>query len=94
MTSIVDKILVISAALEDQRLPYALGGALALAFCTERARGTIDIDVNVFVSQDQAARVLGSLCPPVSHSHEDLVALQRDGQIRAVVGNDARRYLP
>ena len=82
MTSIVDKILVISAALEGQRLPYALGGALALAFCTERARGTIDIDVNVFVSQDQAARVLGSLCPPVSHSHEDLVALQRDGQIR------------
>lgn len=82
MTSIVDKIFVISAALEDQRLSYALGGALALAFCTQRARGTIDIDVNVFVSQDEAARVLSSLCPPVSHSDEDLVPLRRDGQIR------------
>ncbi len=82
MTSIVDKILVIGAALESQRLPYAFGGALALAFCTERARGTIDIDVNVFVAQDQAGRVLTSLCPPVSHADEDLVNLERDGQTR------------
>jgi hypothetical protein len=82
MTSIVDKILVIGAALEGQRLPYAFGGALALAFCTERARGTIDIDVNVFVAPDQAGRVMSSLCPPVSHSDEDPVVLERDGQIR------------
>jgi hypothetical protein len=82
MTSIVDKILVISAALESQRLPYAFGGALALAFCTERARGTIDIDVNVFVAPDEAGRVLSSLCPPVSRSDGDQVVLERDGQIR------------
>jgi hypothetical protein len=82
MTSIVEKILVISATLESQRLPYAFGGALALAFCTERARGTIDIDVNVFVDQDEASRVLTSLCPPVSRSDHDLVTLERDGQIR------------
>jgi hypothetical protein len=82
MTSIVDKVLAISAALEDHRLPYALGGAMALAFCTERARGTIDIDVNVFVARHEADRVLNSLCPPVSHSENDLVVLERDGQIR------------
>jgi hypothetical protein len=82
MTTIVDKILVISAALESQRLPYAFGGALALAFCTERARGTIDIDVNVFVAQDQAGTVLSSLCPPVSRSDRDQVVLERDGQTR------------
>jgi hypothetical protein len=82
MTSIVDKTLAISAALESHRLPYAFGGAMALAFCTERARGTIDIDVNVFVAQDKAGRVLSALCPPVSHSEEDLVVLERDGQIR------------
>ena len=82
MTSIVDKTLAISAALETDRLPYAFGGAMALAFCTERARGTIDIDVNVFVAQEEAGRVLSSLCPPVSHSEEDLVVLERDGQIR------------
>ena len=82
MTSIVDKVLVLSAALEDQKLPYAFGGALALAFCTERARGTIDIDVNVFVTLDEADRVLRSLCPPVSRAEGDLVVLERDGQIR------------
>jgi hypothetical protein len=82
MTSIVDKILVISEALDSQRLPYAFGGALALAFCTERARGTIDIDVNVFVSPDQAGRVVSSLSPPVSHSDRDLAVLERDGQAR------------
>jgi hypothetical protein len=82
MTSIVDKILGISAALEGGRLPYAFGGALALAFCTERARGTIDIDVNVFVGPNDAGRVLSALGPPVSHSDEDRAALQRDGQTR------------
>src|SRR5664279_611834 len=70
----------------DQRSPgwpaAPLGGALALAFCTERARGTIDIDVNVFVSQDEAGRVLSSLHPPLSHSDADLLALERDGQTR------------
>jgi hypothetical protein len=82
MTSIVDKILAISAALERQRLPYAFGGALALAFCTERARGTIDIDVNVFVAPDEAGSVLNSLSPSVSHSDQDRLILERDGQIR------------
>ena len=82
MTSIVEKVLAISVALEAQKLPYAFGGAMALAFCTERARGTIDIDVNVFVDADEADNVLRALCPPVSRSDDDLVILERDGQIR------------
>jgi hypothetical protein len=82
MTSIVDKILVISSALGAQRLPYAFGGALALAFCTERARGTIDIDVNVFVGQDEAGRVLTSLPRQVRQTAADLPALEGDGQTR------------
>ncbi len=82
MTSIVDKILAIGAALDDQRLPYAFGGALALAFCTERARGTIDIDVNVFVDQHGAATVLAALPPPVGRTDADLAVLGRDGQTR------------
>jgi hypothetical protein len=82
MTSIVDKILVIGTALEAHRLPYAFGGALALAFCTERARGTIDIDVNVFVGQEGAERVLASLPRQVSQTAADLPALERDGQTR------------
>jgi hypothetical protein len=36
----------------------------------------------VFVGPDEAARVLSALCPPVSHSDQDLVVLKRDGQTR------------
>jgi len=32
-------------ALDDADVPHAFGGALALAWCTQRARGTIDIDL-------------------------------------------------
>ena len=82
MTSIADKILAISVALDDGHLPYAFGGALALAFCTERARGTIDIDVNVFVGQEAARLVLDALPPEVDHTEGDLGLLERDGQVR------------
>jgi hypothetical protein len=82
MTSIVDKILVIGQDFEAHGLPYAFGGALALAFCTERARGTIDIDVNVFVGQDQAGRVLDSLPRQVRRTDADLPALEGEGQTR------------
>ena len=82
MTSIVDKILAISDAMDDQRLPFAFGGALALAFCTERARGTIDIDINVFVGQREAKRVLDALPKPIGHTDGDLRNLELDGQIR------------
>jgi len=82
MTTIADKMLAIGAALEDGHLPYAFGGALALAFCTERARGTIDIDLNVFVTQDQARTVLEALPDGVVATDGDRRALDRDGQSR------------
>jgi hypothetical protein len=82
VTSIVDKILAIAEALDAQKLPYAFGGALALAFCTERARGTIDIDLNVFIGQEEAEKVVGALEPHVVHSERDVTALERDGQTR------------
>jgi hypothetical protein len=82
MTSIVDKILAISQSLDTGKLPHAFGGALALAFCTERARGTIDIDVNVFAGQETSPRVLEALPGPVRHTDADLRALGADGQTR------------
>ena len=57
------KILALHGALDAAGLPHAFGGALALAWCTERARGTIDIDLNVFVAADQAEHVAGARCP-------------------------------
>ena len=67
-SSIVGKITALHAALDDADLPHAFGGALALAWCTERARGTIDIDVNVFV--DAAACRRGVRGVPAGRAHE------------------------
>ena len=50
MSGLPAKIVALHRALERAQLPHAFGGALALAWCTQRARGTIDIDVNVFVN--------------------------------------------
>jgi hypothetical protein len=79
---IVDKILALHAALDAARLSHAFGGALALAWCTERARGTIDIDVNVFVEQTLAGEVFDALPVDVTRSATDLATCLRDGQVR------------
>jgi hypothetical protein len=79
---IVDKILALHTALDVARLPHAFGGALALAWCTERARGTIDIDVNVFVDQTAAGTVFDALPAAVAWSATDLEQCLREGQVR------------
>ena len=79
---IVDKILALHAALDAARLSHAFGGALALAWCTERARGTIDIDVNVFVDQALSSKVFDALPADVDRSAADLANCLTDGQVR------------
>ena len=64
MTTLPDKIVEIHRALDAADLPHAFGGALALAWCTARARGTIDIDLNVFVEVHALDRVLAALPVP------------------------------
>lgn len=82
MSSIVKKIVALHRALDKAGLPHAFGGALALAWCTEQARGTIDIDVNVFVNASESRRVAGALPKAVTRSDAQLAALERDGQVR------------
>ncbi len=82
MTSLVERIVAIHRALDAAAVPHAFGGALALAWCTERARGTIDIDVNVFVPADRADAVVAALPRGVTATPEQLAALARDGQVR------------
>ncbi len=82
MTTLVEKIVAIDLALEEAAVPHAFGGALALAWCTQRARGTIDIDVNVFLTDDRAADVLASLPDAVAWGEIDLEQLRSDGQVR------------
>lgn len=82
MTSLVSRIVELHRALERAALPHAFGGALALAWCTERARGTIDIDVNVFVPHTDAPRALEVLPAGITVTDANLEQLARDGQTR------------
>ena len=82
MSTIVRKIVAVHRALEKADLPHAFGGALALAWCTQQARGTIDIDVNVFVSASESRRVVAALPGGVARTDSRLAALERDGQVR------------
>ena len=82
MSSIVDKIVALAAAFDDHGMPHAFGGALALAFCTGEPRGTVDIDVNVFVDAAAAATVLAALPAGVAWDGATEARLVRDGQDR------------
>jgi hypothetical protein len=82
VTGIPEKMVAIHRSLDGAGLPHAFGGALALAWCTERARGTIDIDVNVFVGTEQTAAVLAALPEAVAWSAADAALVERDGQQR------------
>jgi hypothetical protein len=77
-----DRIIAVHLSLEAAGLPHAFGGALALAWCTRRARGTIDIDVNVFVGPDEVDAVLDGLPGGVVHDDDDRRRLAEDGQVR------------
>ena len=59
--NLVEKISACHESLTVADIPHAFGGALALAWCTGSARGTIDIDVNLFVGKDQIETALAAL---------------------------------
>jgi hypothetical protein len=80
--SLPAKILELHRSLASAEVPHAFGGALALAWCTQRARGTIDIDLNLFVLPDSAERVLAALPRPVAWTADDVGRIERDGQVR------------
>jgi len=80
--NLVDQIVELHRSLRDADVPHAFGGALALAWCTQRARATIDIDVNLFVDRDDADRVLSAFPEDVAVSTADREAIACDGQTR------------
>lgn len=75
-------MLAIHAHLRMAGIDHAFGGALALAWCTQQARGTIDLDVNVFVGPERAEETLAALPAGVIATVEDRSLLGRDGQAR------------
>jgi hypothetical protein len=82
VTVLVDKIVTLHRSFDAARIPHAFGGALALAWCTQRARGTIDIDVNVFVDRSRTDELLAALPDGVQWSDTDRTRIERDGEVR------------
>lgn len=82
MTTLVDRVLAVAAALEAGAIDWALGGALALAYATEEPRGTRDIDVNVFVPSAAVARVFAALPQGIAHSAADERSVVDTDQVR------------
>jgi hypothetical protein len=76
------KMVAIHAHLRGAGIGHAFGGALALAWCTQQARGTIDLDVNVFVGTERTDETLAALPRGVVATADDRALLVRDGQAR------------
>ncbi len=60
MLSFTDRILAVASTLEEAHIPYAFGGAIAFVYYAE-PRATRDIDVNVFLKEQQAGLVVAAL---------------------------------
>jgi hypothetical protein len=75
----------IARALDASGLPYALGGALALG-AHGVPRGTLDVDVNVFVADEELPRVVAAL-RSLGIDLDEGAALARAGRDGMFVGS-------
>jgi hypothetical protein len=82
IAGVADRMLAVHDALEGAGFPHAIGGAIALGYCTIEARGTQDVDVNVFVPTSRAREVMAALPDGVRVRGQDVDAAERDGQVR------------
>ena len=80
--SLPEKIVTLHRALQSADIKHAFGGALALAWCTRQARGTIDIDLNIFLEPDEAEKALQALPEGIIWSSEDVQKILQEGQVR------------
>ncbi len=82
MATLPQQLLAIDAALNQAGVPHAFGGAIALAFYTLEPRGTRDLDVNIFVAQEDCAAALTALPPEVDVPEAMRELIATDGQAR------------
>lgn len=80
--SLSDRLLAIEDALTSAGIPHAFGGAIALGYCATEARGTQDIDVNLFVGPERTREVFAALPQGITRSDNDLERAAREGQVR------------
>lgn len=83
--SLPDKLIAVDEALTAADVEHAFGGALALAYYAE-PRATIDIDVNVFCTVEDFARVAEALVVVGVDVVTDIAELTRSGQCRLLWG--------
>lgn len=77
------KVISVHHALEGAGVPYAFGGAIALTYYSI-PRATVDIDVNVFVSEDTAGTVLDALARLGVQTAGARRQIERSGQCRVM----------
>jgi hypothetical protein len=86
MSDLSELLFAIHDALDRAGIPHAVGGAIALAYCTLDPRGTRDLDFNVFVGPERAREVFAALPDEIEVSVDRLERLERDGQVRLLSG--------
>ncbi len=82
MSALAERLIAVHDALDAADLPHAIGGAIALGYCTLEARGTKDLDINVFITPDRVREVFAALPHGVEVSGLKLEQAERDGQVR------------
>ena len=82
MSELGDQLLAIHHALDAAHIPHAIGGAIALGYCTLEPRGTRDLDVNVFMGPERAKEVFAALPKGVEFTGLSLQQAEIDGQVR------------
>jgi hypothetical protein len=87
MSNLSELLFSVHDALESAHIPHAVGGAIALAYCTLDPRGTRDLDFNVFVGPERAREVFAALPAGIEVSGDRLERLERDGQVRLRSGS-------
>lgn len=83
MSILARRLLAINHALDVAGIAHAFGGAIALAYCTAEPRATIDLDINIFLSLDDADAALVALPSEVTVTEANRRELAATGQTRA-----------
>jgi hypothetical protein len=82
LSQLGERLLAVHDSLDAAGLPHAIGGAIALGYCTLDPRPTHDLDLNVFVEPRRANEVFAALPAPVRVTGHDLEQAERKGEVR------------